>query len=146
MDGKKSKSQTARRIEMHSVLSLYWVLFSQGWWWPFTSGIQRVCYNHIGCFSNQSPFDNARGSLPDSPEKIQITFSLYTTQNKETAQFLEPYNSSTITSSYFAASRPTVFITHGFTDTTKSGWAQQMKNALLQKASYFVYALNIPNF
>lgn len=65
---------------------------------------------------------------------------LYTRQNNETAQNLKPYNSSTITNSNFAANRPTIFITHGFTDTTKSGWAQEMKDAFLQKVGYFVCA------
>jgi hypothetical protein len=58
---------------------------------------------------------------------------LYTRQNKATAQILNPDDSTSITNSGFDASRPTIFITHGFTDTAKSGWPVRMKDALLQK-------------
>ncbi|XP_056013680.1 inactive pancreatic lipase-related protein 1-like [Ostrea edulis] len=131
--------------KMLKSLTLLCLLSSTQGWWFFSSSTQSVCYKNVGCFSNQAPFDNANGYLPQSPDKIQITFMLYTRQNNETAQNLKPYNSSTITNSNFAANRPTIFITHGFTDTTKSGWAQEMKDAFLQKGDMNVITVDWSN-
>ncbi|WAR22864.1 hypothetical protein MAR_036533 [Mya arenaria] len=35
---------------------------------------RSVCYNDdgIGCFSNGSPYNNAKGNLPESPAHIQV--------------------------------------------------------------------------
>lgn len=106
------------------VLSAQGILFSEP---------KEVCYARIGCFSNAKPFDNTKGTLPDSPENIQPNFMLYTRANKTTAQILNPYDSATISKSNFAASRRTVFITHGFTDTANTGWSVTMKDAFLLK-------------
>lgn len=101
--------------------------------WSSSIFNRKVCYPHIGCFSSKYPFNNAKGILPSSPDAIGITFLLYTRKNLNQEQILKPYQSQTITSSNFVGSRRTIFITHGFTDTVKSGWALQMKDALLNK-------------
>ncbi|XP_056013685.1 inactive pancreatic lipase-related protein 1-like [Ostrea edulis] len=126
---------------LKSLLFLLLLSSTQGWW-IFKPKTKKVCFKNIGCFSNAKPFNNAKGTLPDSPDKIQTTFRLYTRQNKGTAQILKPYDSSSITNSKFEVSRPTIFITHGFTDTAKSGWPLQMKDALLQKADMNVITVD----
>ncbi|XP_062592184.1 inactive pancreatic lipase-related protein 1-like [Saccostrea cucullata] len=108
---------------------LFLVLTAEGFWF-FRSRI--VCYSHVGCFSNAAPFNNVMGVLPDSPEKIQTTFMLYTRENRESPQVLSPYDSNTISRSNFDTHRSTIFITHGFADTSKTGWALKMKDALLE--------------
>lgn len=120
-------------------LKVFWIRFFffifQGFW---SSSIlnRKVCYPHIGCFSSKYPFINAKGILPSSPDAIGITFMHYTRKNPNQEQILKPYQSQTITSSNFVGSRRTIFITHGFTDTVKSGWALQMKDALLKKVGW----------
>ncbi|XP_078337274.1 pancreatic lipase-related protein 2-like [Crassostrea virginica] len=93
---------------------------------------RRVCYPHVGCFT-ASALHPITSVLPMSPDRIQMTFNLYTRQNAATAQPLNPYKRETITRSGFRANRPTVFITHGFTDTATKGWPLTMKDALLRK-------------
>ena len=94
---------------------------------------RRVCYPHVGCYKANSLLNPATSVLPMSPDKIRPTFDLYTRQNKATAQLLNPYDSQTISKSGFHANRPTVLITHGFTDTVTQGWALTMKDALILK-------------
>ncbi|XP_062609022.1 inactive pancreatic lipase-related protein 1-like [Saccostrea cucullata] len=110
---------------------------TQGWWLK-----SKVCYQHVGCFSNAKPFHNAWLKLPQSPSTIDTTFNLYTRQNTDTAQILNPYDTNTVSSSHFDSSLPTVFITHGFQDTAKSGWPLDMKDALLQNGDLNVIAVD----
>ena len=94
---------------------------------------RRVCCPHVGCYRANSLLNPATSVLPMSPDKIRPTFDLYTRQNKATAQLLNPFDSQTISKSGFNANRPTVLITHGFTDTVTQGWALTMKDALILK-------------
>ncbi|XP_061197857.1 inactive pancreatic lipase-related protein 1-like [Saccostrea echinata] len=124
---------------LKSITLLLLLSSTQGWW---LIKPKKVCYTHIGCFSNAKPFNNAHGTLPQSPSKIETTFSLYTRQNKDTAQILDPYNTNTLSNSSFDSNLPTIFITHGYKDTAKSGWPLQMKDAFLEKGDMNVIAVD----
>ena len=42
---------------------------------PIATGLfwnHEVCYNDLGCFRNNNPFDNTYGELPDSPDEINV--------------------------------------------------------------------------
>lgn len=94
---------------------------------------RQVCYDHIGCFSNARPYNNAKGHLPESPDHIQTKFLLYTRQNPTHAQMLNPYDRSTVSGSNFDGHKNTVFITHGYQDDGHAPWLQKMTAAFLKK-------------
>ncbi|XP_062571557.1 inactive pancreatic lipase-related protein 1-like [Saccostrea cucullata] len=125
---------------LKSITLLLLLSSTQGW--LFKPKPKQVCYPNIGCFSNAQPFNNAKRTLPQSPSTIDTTFNLYTRQNTDTAQILDPYDTNTVSSSHFDPSLPTIFITHGFQDTAKSGWPLEIKNALLQNGDMNVIAVD----
>jgi hypothetical protein len=94
---------------------------------------RKVCYDHIGCFSNSFPYNNAHGNLPESPDHIQTQFLLYTRQNPHQEKLLDPYDHSTIKHSHFDGSKKTVLITHGYQDDGRSTWIHKMTTELLKK-------------
>ncbi|ESO97126.1 hypothetical protein LOTGIDRAFT_143457, partial [Lottia gigantea] len=95
---------------------------------------KQVCYKPFGCFSNGRPFNNMRRNLPDSPQKLDIRFLLYTTSNRETSVELRPLkiNEKTLGFSPFIPESKTIFIIHGFSDRGSSDWILEMKNELLK--------------
>ncbi|XP_069128522.1 inactive pancreatic lipase-related protein 1-like [Argopecten irradians] len=96
---------------------------------------KQVCYDHIGCFSNASPFNNAKGHLPETAEHIQPKFMLFTHQNPSLGHLLDPYHSSTVASSHFDGSKDTKLIIHGFQDSGDSAWMHEMSRAFLKAGS-----------
>ncbi|XP_052271531.1 inactive pancreatic lipase-related protein 1-like [Dreissena polymorpha] len=94
-------------------------------------GSKDVCYEGLGCFSNETPFNNAAGSLPQSPEEVGVVFMLYTRNSRLSPQILstEP---ALIRASYFSGHRKSVLIVHGFRDDGREDWLVDMKDALLQ--------------
>lgn len=94
---------------------------------------RQVCYDHLGCFSNARPYNNAKGHLPESPDHIQTKFLLYTRQNPAHAQMLNPYDRSTVSGSNFDGHKDTVFITHGYQDDGHAPWIKKMTAAFLKK-------------
>ncbi|XP_033738724.1 inactive pancreatic lipase-related protein 1-like isoform X2 [Pecten maximus] len=92
---------------------------------------RQVCYEHIGCFSNASPFNNAKGYLPETSEHIQPKFMLFTRHNPTHAHLLDPYHSSTVTNGHFDGDRDTKLIIHGFQDNGHSTWMHDMTKAFL---------------
>ncbi|XP_060083651.1 pancreatic lipase-related protein 2-like [Ylistrum balloti] len=115
------------------------VLFATTTGFLFT---RQVCYQHIGCFSNASPFNNAKGYLPETAEHIQSNFRLFTRQNPTHAQSLDPYDSSTVTGSHFNAGKNTKLIIHGFQDSGDAPWMHDMTRALLDAESVNVIVVD----
>ena len=100
-------------------------------WWG-----KEVCYDHIGCFSNASPFTNAYGKIPESPEHMQPRFDLFTRRNPFVAQGLKLYNEGSISDSNFNGEVKTVVIIHGFQDEGESPWIEEMVEELLKKVMF----------
>ncbi|XP_063399722.1 pancreatic lipase-related protein 2-like [Mytilus trossulus] len=93
----------------------------------------RVCYDHIGCFSNNPPFLNAFGYLPLSPDHINTSFHLYTQANPSNGQLLNPNGGAgSLRSTHFGLSHKTVFIIHGYHGTENNPWIPLMKDPLLK--------------
>ncbi|XP_076103997.1 pancreatic triacylglycerol lipase-like [Mytilus galloprovincialis] len=129
---------------MESFLLVLFILQSS----VFVSGFlfsRKICYDHIGCFSNASPYNNANGKLPESPAHIQTEFLLYTRQNPTHEFQLNPYDASTIGHSHFDGSKQTLFITHGYQDDGRSDWIVAMTRELLKKDDMNVIAVNWAN-
>ncbi|XP_063441860.1 pancreatic lipase-related protein 2-like [Mytilus trossulus] len=102
----------------------------------------EVCYDHIGCFSNKAPYNNANGRIPESPDHIQTEFLLYTRQNPTEEFLLNAYDVSNISHSHFDGSKKTVFIIHGYNDYATSTLIQDIKYELLIKDDMNVIAVN----
>nr|XP_056706439.1 pancreatic lipase-related protein 2-like [Euleptes europaea] len=93
-------------------------------------GANEVCYEKIGCFSDKPPWSGIPGrqllGLPQSPESINISFSLFTKESGNTSQKISADNTSTIETSYFSPSRKTAFVIHGFSSTGRYGWVVEI--------------------
>ncbi|MEJ1270943.1 pancreatic lipase related protein 1 [Cricetulus griseus] len=90
----------------------------------------EVCYNNLGCFSDTEPWAGTATRplklLPWSPEKINTRFLLYTNENPNAFQLLQPSDPSTIEASNFQVARKTRFIIHGFIDKGEESWVLDM--------------------
>lgn len=110
----------------------------EGWW----LAKKERCYQHIGCFSDDKPFNNlnllGKKYLPDSPAKIKPRFYLFTQQNKSVAEELFPYNRAAISSSGFDSRRMTIGIIHGFSASSQDYRLTDMRKAFLEKFDYNV--------
>ena len=91
--------------------------------WNITDLIKRkenVCYPPLGCFDLKGPWkstmldDGFTRLLPEPPEDIRTTFTLFTRQNPTEGQEISTYTDTTISGSYFSLTRPTIFVIHGF--------------------------------
>ncbi|XP_059143316.1 pancreatic triacylglycerol lipase-like isoform X2 [Physella acuta] len=93
-----------------------------------------ICYHaeiNYGCFDNYSPYNNARGSLPDPPESLRPNVLFYT-RNTSFSVPIEVGNQKlkTVTSS-LKDDQTTFFITHGFGTAINPSWMEEMKDELL---------------
>ncbi len=90
-----------------------------------------VCYDELGCFTNGPPFGStvARpiGWLPDSPEKINTRFFLYT-RNNPTNPISIMHNKTQDLNGLLE----TKIIVHGFVHNSNKKWIIDMKDALLK--------------
>ncbi|NP_001089627.1 uncharacterized protein LOC734687 precursor [Xenopus laevis] len=96
----------------------------------------EVCYSRIGCFPDSVPWsgtvERPINHLPQSPEKINTRFLLFTQQNSNSFQEISAINPSTISSSNFRTNRKTRFIIHGFIDKGEESWLTDMCKTMLQ--------------
>ncbi|XP_072180527.1 pancreatic triacylglycerol lipase-like [Diadema setosum] len=110
-----------------SIRSILYTLQSQD------GAADTVTYDDLGSFSYGNGAPICHHAMPESPEDIRTRFWLFTRSNTNSGQELDRKSSKSIRTSYFSASRDTKFIIHGYTDEYTSGWAMDMKNALLTK-------------
>ncbi|XP_052264636.1 pancreatic lipase-related protein 2-like isoform X2 [Dreissena polymorpha] len=102
---------------------------------------REVCYEHVGCFNNIPPYDNAFYDLPVSPEQIGIEIFLYTREwplHNETVPVIY-HDLESLRKSHFNQSRPTKFVIHGFNNNKNTKWLHVMKNELLKNADMNVF-------
>ncbi|KAM5132167.1 pancreatic lipase-related protein 2-like [Mantella aurantiaca] len=96
----------------------------------------EVCYQHLGCFSNDPPWAGTPQRLihrlPWSPEEINTRFLLYTRDNPNTYQEINALEPQTISESHFQTNRKSRFIIHGFLDDGEKIWLSDMCKTMLQ--------------
>ena len=115
----------------HSFLS-YWLLllcFSE------VHG-SEICYGDLGCFSNDPPFNNTNGKLPNSPDDMSIRHHFFTRQNRDGA--LVAHNRQEVVKNIellMDATRPLKVITHGFGGKGSLQWMVRLKNEILKLVS-----------
>ena len=92
---------------------------------------RTICYGDLGCFYDGFPFSGTIARpvalLPERPEKINTTFTLF---NKKTSISGEVITANNIGQNY-DPTLPTKFITHGFIQHAFVPWVIAMKNAIL---------------
>lgn len=93
-----------------------------------------VCYNELGCFRDEGPF-NYLDLLPAPPEEINTRFFLYTPRNRDVPHPLVYNNASTILTSPYNATLPTKVMIHGFGSSCQRIWAKEMRTALISVVS-----------
>ena len=101
---------------------------------------RTVCYNLAGgdsetCFSNDPPFHNAAGYLPQSPRLVGTKFFLYTRNGEE-----QIYADGLANSAYLQK-RETKFLIHGYMGNI-NGWVVDTANLLLDLADFNVIAVD----
>lgn len=127
---------------MDPFLTVLFILQSLAFVSGFWFSRPEVCFDHIGCFSNAAPYDNANGKLPESPDHILTEFLLYTRQNPTDEFLLNAFDVSNISHSHFDGSKQTVFIIHGYKDYGTSDLFRVMTRELLKKDDLNVIAVN----
>ncbi|KAL3889390.1 hypothetical protein ACJMK2_001734 [Sinanodonta woodiana] len=91
-----------------------------------------VCYNEIGCFGNNSPFNNALFVLPKSPTEVGVSYLLFTRNNSNIPQILTADRNVVLTSN-FNGEKVTRFLIHGYKSNASYPWVIDMKDALLKR-------------
>ncbi|KAK3090926.1 hypothetical protein FSP39_015779 [Pinctada imbricata] len=100
-----------------------------------------VCYGDLGCFDTGRPFFSLQrpvNFLPQSPNKIDTKFRLFTRANNKQWQMLNSNDYSSIRTSYFSASKPTKIVSHGFLEGGVVDWMVDMKSEFLKNGDYNV--------
>jgi len=106
----------------------------------------EVCFTDLGCFDDGYPFTSISrpvSHLPWSPANISTEFWLYTRSNKRFSQTLSlDSNDDSIEESNFRRFKNTVFIVHGFQSSGTTGWAKDLRAALLDNEDVNVIVVN----
>lgn len=94
---------------------------------------RRICYDDYGCFEPRP------GSiiLPDSPEKVNTHFFLYTRNNPTEPQLISANNLF-----FLDITKPIKVIIHGFIDEAKNKWVSAMAKELLLSEDLYVIAVD----
>ncbi|XP_053696867.1 pancreatic lipase-related protein 2-like [Sabethes cyaneus] len=96
----------------------------------------EVCYGVYGCFHITSPWTDERrpiALLPEKPDKIGVRFPVFNKQTRTIPKFInldEPDDLKTIG---INPSGRIYLVTHGFLQSGKAKWIEQMINALLDQ-------------
>lgn len=105
----------------------------------------KKCYDIYGCFSINYPWSSLRRPVtlfPESPEKINPIYCLYTRRNPKECQRLRLGDPSSIFRSNLMANKKTHFITHGYLETAEKPWVKDMSAELLKKADVNVITVD----
>lgn len=92
-----------------------------------------VCYDLVGCFDNNEPFNNAAFEVPQSPDFVNTAFLLFTQESPTNPEFIS-YTSDdeTIKKSSVNPSRWLRIIIHGFQNNRDSVWIPKLQAELLK--------------
>ncbi|XP_068718308.1 pancreatic lipase-related protein 2-like isoform X2 [Montipora capricornis] len=102
-----------------------------------STAFRKVCYGKYGCFSHAPPFINLLMALPQAPDDVNTTFSLYTRANAKQAQLVDDSDVEKIKKSNLDVSKRTIIICHGWSDNGRGvaneNWGYRMRDALLDR-------------
>ncbi|XP_070562958.1 pancreatic lipase-related protein 2-like [Ptychodera flava] len=107
---------------------------------------KSVCYDELGCFTTDPPFYDLPYRpltyLPEDPSEIDTTFTLYTNSNPTTGHVISAYDKTTVESSPFDPSGPTIVIAHGYLEYGDTTWMHHTKLEFLKKKDCNVVLTN----
>ncbi|XP_049844178.1 pancreatic triacylglycerol lipase-like isoform X1 [Schistocerca gregaria] len=104
-------------------------------------GDSTRCYGIYGCFSTDSPWTSETRPIslpPESPEKINPYFCLYTRRNRHECQRLELMRWN---ASYLNPRQNVVLISHGYLENGQKPWLMNMTRALLDHSDMNVIVI-----
>jgi len=104
----------------------------------------EVCYDKMGCFSNDAPWNRPPSriaNLPESPEKVCTNVIFFNREVKNVSLEVYPNIDEKI-SNYFDNELPTFFITHGYKGSGSDAWLHDMVKVILNKTSANVFIVN----
>jgi len=102
---------------------------------------REVCYDELGCFTNDGPFSGRSITLPSSPDSIKTSFMLFTRRSRTEYEHLDARYPNRVTRDWdhFQTNKQTKIIIHGFMAKVQSGsWMVNMMNELLDHSDYNV--------
>ncbi|KAL1423430.1 hypothetical protein MTO96_021111 [Rhipicephalus appendiculatus] len=90
-----------------------------------------ACYPLVGCFRTRDPL-TVPLSFPDSPEKVNTSFLLYSRQNRNSPLRLDYRSRASIERlNLFRERKPLKLIVHGWHESGDSEWVLEAKDSLL---------------
>ena len=101
------------------------------------SPIGTVCYDIVGCFNNNPPFNNAAFYLPISPDKLKTNFQLYTSAIGPDR--LNYADENSIRNSKYSKDYPLKIVIHGFQNTGQTPWVIRMINNILVAVRFLFF-------
>ena len=105
---------------------------------------EEVCFDDLGCFSNDSPYDSLPAFPPFPPSRINTRFILYTRLNKDLWMEVFRDDPESLATSLFQPELKTVVFIHGYANPGFRGeLCTRMKDALLEKVSIHIILLII---
>lgn len=97
------------------------------------NGKDKVCYEHVGCFSNQDRL-TVPTSFPSEPEKVNTKFLLYSRSNRNSPERLDYRPNSPLGRlTQFQQRKPLKLLVHGFFESGNIQWIKDIKDALLDE-------------
>lgn len=94
----------------------------------------EICYKKYGCFSNEKPFTNTKGILPEKPQSMGVRFLLYTRKNPRKAKKLKRCGKrEDLLDEKFP--KPTKMIIHGYVDKGRKDWVRRMTREIIKNVS-----------
>lgn len=93
----------------------------------------KVCYEFVGCFTNRDRFTHPT-SFPSDPERVDTKFMLYSRSNRRSPVQLDYRPTKSIGNrAQFSQRKPLKLIVHGFLESSKFRWIQDLKDAFLDE-------------
>jgi hypothetical protein len=94
---------------------------------------KQICYDDLGCFESSlfigGSFEKPIAFLPESPEKVNVSFTVYNRLNLNGKSINSKIVESNPTDLIVKA--PIKFIVHGLFGNALNNWVIEMKDALL---------------
>ncbi|KDR08050.1 pancreatic lipase-related protein 2-like [Zootermopsis nevadensis] len=97
---------------------------------------EKYCYNPFGCYEMSYPWADEIlrpvSYVPESPEKVNPKYCLYTQHNMDICQNLNIMDTSSLEQSFLMPFHKVYFITHGFIQHGYKKWIKKMTMELLK--------------
>ncbi|XP_055524137.1 pancreatic lipase-related protein 2-like isoform X2 [Wyeomyia smithii] len=96
----------------------------------------KVCYGVYGCFEITGPWTGERRPIalyPEPPEKINVRFPVFNKQTRSIPKFINLDNPDELPDIGINPTGRIYFVTHGFLQSGKAKWVEQMINSLLDQ-------------